>query len=76
MDSTIIQRKKPSFCEPCVDGKQCRMPFPKTGGERSEELLGVVHSDVCGKMKRSHSAEQNILLPSSMTNQDLSGYTH
>ena len=23
--------KKPSFCEPCVDGKQCRMPFPKTG---------------------------------------------
>ena len=27
------------------------MPFPKAGGERSEELLGVVHSDVCGKIE-------------------------
>ena len=43
--------KTPSFCEPCVDGKQCRMSFPKTGGERSEELLGVVHSDICGKIE-------------------------
>ena len=43
--------KKPSFCEPCIDGKQCRMPFPKTGVERSEELLSVVHSDVCGKIE-------------------------
>ena len=45
------REKKPSFCEPCIDGKQCRMPFPKTGGERSEELLGVVHSDVCRKIE-------------------------
>ena len=39
--------KKPNFCEPCVDGKQCRQPFPKTGGERSDDLLGLIHSDVC-----------------------------
>ena len=25
------------------------MQFPKTRGERSDELLGIVHSDVCGK---------------------------
>ena len=43
--------KKPSFCEPCIDGKQCSMPFPKTEGESSAELLGVVHSDVCGKIE-------------------------
>ena len=43
--------KKASFCEPCVDSKHHRSPFPKTGGERSEELLGLVHSDVCGKIE-------------------------
>ena len=25
------------------------MPFPKTEGERSNELLGNVYSDLCGK---------------------------
>ena len=43
--------KKPTFCEPCIDGKQSKMPFPKTGGERSKDLLGVIHSDVCGKIE-------------------------
>ena len=37
------------FCEPCIDGKHHKLPFPKKGGERSTELLGKVHSDVCGK---------------------------
>ena len=27
------------------------MPFPLTGGERSDELLGIVHSDVCGNIE-------------------------
>ena len=43
--------KKPTFCEPCIDGKQSKMPFPKTGEERSKDLLGVIHSDVCGKIE-------------------------
>ena len=42
-------KKESSFCEPCVDGKQSTLPFPKTGGERSDELLSIVHSDVCEK---------------------------
>ena len=25
--------------------------FPKTGGERSDELLGIIHSDACGKIE-------------------------
>ena len=44
-------KKESSFCEPCVYGKRSTLPFPKTGGERSDELLGIVHSDVCGKTK-------------------------
>ena len=36
-------KKQSSFCEPCVDGKQSTLPSPSTGGERSDELLGIVH---------------------------------
>ena len=43
--------KEQKFCEPCIDGKHHGQPFPKTGGERSTELLGIVHSDVCGKIE-------------------------
>ena len=43
--------KNVAFCEPCIGGKQHRTPFPKTGGDRSDQLLGVVHSDVCGKIE-------------------------
>ena len=39
------------FCEPCVDGKHHRSSFPKGGGNRSNDLLGIVHSDVCGRIE-------------------------
>lgn len=38
-------------CEACVKGKQCKLPFPKKSTNRSEELLGLVHTDVCGPME-------------------------
>jgi hypothetical protein len=38
------------ICEPCVEGKQHRTKFPTSGGKRSNFVLGLVHSDVCGKM--------------------------
>ena len=38
------------FCEACVDGKHHQCKFPTSGGSRSKEPLGLVHSDVCGKM--------------------------
>lgn len=38
------------FCESCVEGKHHRSHFPTSSSKRSEELLGLVHSDVCGKM--------------------------
>ena len=39
-----------NFCESCVKGKHHRSQFPTSGGKRSEEPLGLVHSDLCGKM--------------------------
>ena len=39
-----------NFCEPCLEGKHQRRKFPTDGSKRSGELLGLVHSDVCGKM--------------------------
>ena len=39
-----------NFCEPCLEGKQHRRKFPTGGGRRSDEPLGLVHSDLCGKM--------------------------
>ena len=38
------------FCESCVSGKIHRSTFPKAGRERAEEPLGLIHSDVCGKI--------------------------
>ena len=42
--------KEIGFCESCTEGKHRRSQFPTIGGQRSEEPLGLVHSDVCGKM--------------------------
>lgn len=44
------ESKEIRLCEPCVEGKHRQSPFPTGGGKRSEEPLGLVHSDVCGKM--------------------------
>ena len=35
-------------CEPCISSKMVRLPFPK--GQRSNELLAIVHFDVCGPL--------------------------
>ena len=42
--------KEINFCESCVEGKHHRCHFPTIGGKRSVEPLGLVHSDVCGKI--------------------------
>ena len=39
-------------CESCLLGKMTKSPF--TGhGERASDLLGIIHSDVCGPMSIS-----------------------
>ena len=42
--------KEISFCQACVEGKLHKSSFPTTGGKRAKEPLGLVHSDVCGKI--------------------------
>ena len=40
-----------NFCEPCLEGKHHRRKFPDgCRNRRSDEPLGLIHSDVCGKM--------------------------
>lgn len=36
------------FCESCVLGKQTRLPFPPKSEPRSNRILQLIHSDVCG----------------------------
>jgi hypothetical protein len=36
-------------CEPCLLGKMTRTPFTGTV-ERASDLLGTIHTDVCGPM--------------------------
>lgn len=38
-------------CIACIEGKQTKLPFPKKSFNRSQELLGLVHTDVCGPMQ-------------------------
>lgn len=39
-----------STCESCLKGKMTKSPFTGSG-ERASELLGLIHTDVCGPMK-------------------------
>ena len=42
-----------TFCEACPQGKQHRTKF-SSSVRRADELLGLVHSDVCGRMNENH----------------------
>ena len=39
-----------SFCETYIGGKHHKSPMPSSSGNRLKELLGLVHSDICGKI--------------------------
>ena len=43
-------KTKLDFCEPCVHGKLHKCPLPTNGARRGDEPLGVVYSDVCGRV--------------------------
>ena len=50
------------LCEACVKGKHKRNAFPKEG-KRTNDLLELVHSDLCGPMsENSHSGFRYLLL--------------
>ena len=37
-------------CEPCVMGKQSRLPFPSGDGSKADKPLALLHMDLCGPM--------------------------
>jgi hypothetical protein len=37
----------------CIHGKTHKFTFPKTGVTRAFEVLGLIHSDICGPLKPS-----------------------
>ena len=37
-------------CEACVQGKHQRARFQTADGKRSDSVLGLMHSDVCGNI--------------------------
>lgn len=39
-------------CVPCIQGKQARLPFPKKSFNRAKDILGLVHTDLCGPMSK------------------------
>jgi len=45
-----FENKEADRCITCIKGKQCRQPFPE-GGSRAEEVLDLIHSDLCGPLE-------------------------
>lgn len=48
-------------CSVCLKGKIIRLPF-KDRGCRSQELLGIIHSDLCGPMEETSFSGSRYLL--------------
>jgi len=57
-----IQQKNRFFCESCAEGKHHQSQFPSNGSKWSDELLGLVHSDVCGKINVQSLSEAQYFL--------------
>ena len=52
LDNLVL--KPMPVCESCIEGKMTKRPFPPKGN-RSSELLELVHTDVCGPINiRAH----------------------
>lgn len=50
---TGMEFKSSDLCEPCIpciEGKTCKSPF-KNKGTRANEILQIVHSDICGPVE-------------------------
>ena len=50
------------FCETCVGGRHHRSQFQKDTHTGSEEPLGLVHSDECGKLSTKSLGETEYFL--------------
>ncbi|GBP64745.1 Retrovirus-related Pol polyprotein from transposon TNT 1-94 [Eumeta japonica] len=55
-DGVTMPQNSELTCVPCIKGKQARSPFP-CEGSRANQLLEIIHSDICGPMEKSLWAE-------------------
>jgi len=46
--ASFLPGKSLTRCEPCIFGKQARLPAPTSTTPRSTELLDLIHVDICG----------------------------
>ncbi|CAK1547641.1 unnamed protein product [Leptosia nina] len=49
-DGVKIPQNSELTCVSCIEGKQARSPFP-CEGSRANQLLEIIHSDICGPME-------------------------
>ena len=70
-------QKNLDFCESCVQGKLHCCSFPTSSANRANEPLGLVHSDLCGKitLKSGGGAEYFMTLTDDKTRY-VSGFMH
>ncbi|GJY69844.1 putative RNA-directed DNA polymerase [Tanacetum coccineum] len=47
-------------CESCLSGKMTKKPFPHSN-ERAKDLLGIIHTDVCGPLRHVSRQVENQL---------------
>jgi transposase InsO family protein len=45
-----FSNKKCEKCTTCIKGKQTSKLFSKVKGTRARDILGIVHTDICGPM--------------------------
>lgn len=60
-----------STCEVCLQGKMTRKTFPKKSNSNTEEILDLIHTDVCGPIQTITPGNKRYIL----TLMDYSKYT-
>ena len=50
------------ICECCVKGKLARKPFPQWSETTTEEILDLIHTDICGPMQTSTPIENRYIM--------------
>lgn len=58
----ITDCKVKLFCDICAMAKMTRLPFPKVSMNKSNSVLDLIHSDVCGPMKTMSPSGKRYIL--------------
>ena len=50
------------FCDTCAKGKLARLPFPKASKTKTDGILDLVHSELCGPMQTQTPGGKRFIL--------------